>query len=195
MRSLRYLLAGLAAALAPAICAGVALAQGWPSKTIRIVVPFPPGGSVDALGRVYAARLQEQLKQSVIIDNRPGAGGNLGANVVAKSAGDGYTILLNINGQAISPAIYKTLPYDADKDLVRVTQLVETSTVIVVNPKLPAKDLQEFVALAKARPGALNYGSTGVGNALHLTMEMFKIRAGIDLQMVPFTGDAPCSTI
>ena len=169
----------------------VARAQAWPSKTIRIVVPFPPGGSVDALGRVFAARLQDQLKQSVIIDNRGGAGGNLGANVVAKSPGDGYTILLNINGQAISPSIYKSLPYDADNDLVRVTQLVETSTVVVVNPKLPAQNLQEFIALAKSKPGVLNYGSTGIGNALHLTMEMLKITAGIDLQMVPFTGDAP----
>ena len=191
MRPVKPLIAGLAAILAFAASADPAFAQAWPSKTIRIVVPFPPGGSVDALGRVYAARLQDQLKQSVIIDNRGGAGGNLGANVVAKSPPDGYTILLNINGQAISPSIYKTLPYDADKDLVRVTQLVETSTVIVINPKLPASNLQEFVALAKAKPGVLNYGSTGVGNALHLTMEMFKIRAGIDVQMVPFTGDAP----
>ena len=168
-----------------------ASADEWPSRPIRIIVPFPAGGSVDSLARVYASRLQEQLKQSVVIDNRGGAAGNLGAAIVAKSAPDGYTLLLNINGQAISPAIYKKLTYDADKDLVRVSQMVATSTVIVVNPKVPAKNLQEFVALAKARPGALNYGSTGVGNALHLTMEMFMIAAGIDVQMVPFTGDAP----
>lgn len=191
MRFEKCLITGLALAAAGFATADRACAQAWPTKTIRIVVPFPAGGSVDALGRVFAARLQDQLKQSVIIDNRGGAGGNLGANVVAKSPPDGYTILLNINGQAISPSIYKSLPYDADNDLVRVTQLVETSTVVVVNPRLPARNLQEFIALAKSKPGVLNYGSTGVGNALHLTMEMLKITAGIDVQMVPFTGDAP----
>ncbi len=190
MRFVRQLVAIVTFAV-PCLASLNAMAQAWPSKPIRIVVPFPAGGSVDSLARVYAARMQEQLRQSVVIDNRGGAGGNLGAGVVAKSTPDGYTLLLNINGQAISPAIYKTLSYDADNDLVRVTQLVATSTVLVVNPKVPAKNLQEFIGLAKARPGALNYGSTGVGNALHLTMEMLKLETGMDIQMVPFTGDAP----
>jgi tripartite-type tricarboxylate transporter receptor subunit TctC len=180
----------VASALFAAGCAS-ALAQTWPSKPIKIIVPFPAGGSVDSMGRVLAARLQEQLKTSVIIDNRGGAGGNVGAALVAKSTPDGYTFLLNTNGQAISPSIYKSLPYDSDKDLVRVSALTGTSTVIVINPKLPAKNFQEFVALAKSKPGAMNYGSTGVGNALHLTMELVMIETGINLQMVPFTGDAP----
>jgi tripartite-type tricarboxylate transporter receptor subunit TctC len=169
-------------------------AQAWPSKPIKIIVPFPPGGSVDSFGRVFAAKLQDQLKTPVVIDNRGGAGGNVGANMVAKSAPDGYTILLNTNGQAISPAIYKSLPFDPVADFIRVAELTTTSTVIVVNNKLPVKSFQEFVAYAKANPGKMNYGSTGVGNALHLTMEMIKHATGTDIQMVPFTGDAPLFT-
>ncbi len=136
------------------------------------------------------ARLQEQLGQPVIVENRAGAGGMTGADLVAKSPPDGYTILQNTNGQAISPAIYRTLPFDTLKDFIPVTQLVATSTVLVANPKLPAKTVQELIALAKAQPGKLNYGMTGVGNSLHLTMEMFKRAAGIDIQAVPYRGDA-----
>ena len=191
MRLTSILFAACAAAVAPAIDAAPVFAQAWPAKPIRIIVPFPAGGSVDSFGRVLAARLQEQLKTSVIVENRGGAGGNIGANQVAKSPPDGYTLLLNTNGQAISPSIYKSLPYDSDKDLVRISALTGTSTVIVINPKLPAKNFQEFVALAKSQPGVMNYGSTGVGNALHLTMELVMIETGINLQMVPFTGDAP----
>ena len=173
---------------------GAARAQAWPSKPIKIVVPFPAGGSVDSLGRVFAAQLQERLKQPVVIDNRGGAGGNVGANMVAKSPADGYTLLLHTNGQAISPAIYKSLPFDPVADFARVAELAITSTVIVVNNKMPIKTFQEFVAYAKANPGKMNYGSTGVGNALHLTMEMVKHATGIDIEMVPFTGDAPLFT-
>ena len=191
MRLTSILFAACAAAVAPAIDAAPVFAQAWPAKPIRIIVPFPASGSVDSFGRVLAARLQEQLKTSVIVENRGGAGGNIGANQVAKSPPDGYTLLLNTNGQAISPSIYKSLPYDSDKDLVRISALTGTSTVIVINPKLPAKNFQEFVALAKSQPGVMNYGSTGVGNALHLTMELVMIETGINLQMVPFTGDAP----
>ncbi len=191
MRYFKFCVAAFTALLAPVLDAGSAFAQAWPSRPIRIVVPFPAGGSVDSMGRVLAARLQEQLKVPVVVENRGGAGGNIGANFVAKSPPDGYTFLLNTNGQAISPSIYKSLPYDSDKELARVSALTGTSTVVVVNNKLPAKNFQEFVALAKSKPGVLNYGSTGVGNALHLTMELLMIETGINLQMVPFTGDAP----
>ncbi len=126
----------------------------------------------------------------MIVENRAGAGGMNGSDLVAKSPPDGYTILQNTNGQAISPAIYRTLPFDTLKDFIPVTQLVATSTVLVANPKLPAKTVQELIALAKAHPGKLNYGMTGVGNSLHLTMEMFKRAAGIDIQAVPYRGDA-----
>src|SRR5262245_46514158 len=174
--------------------AASASAQNYPSKPVRIVVPFAAGGAVDALARVISAKLQESFGQPVIVENRAGAGGVTGADLVAKSPPDGYTILQNTNGQAISPAIYRSLPFDALKDFAPVTQLVTTSTILVANPKLPAKSLKELIALAKTRPGALNYGMTGVGNSLHLTMEMLKRAAGIDIQAVPYRGDAPLNT-
>ena len=173
-----------------AIGLGAASAQTYPSKPVRIIVPFAAGGAVDALARILSAKLQESLGQPVIVENRAGAGGMTGADLVAKSPPDGYTILQNTNGQAISPAIYRTLPFDTLKDFIPVTQLVATSTVLVANPKLPAKTVPELIALAKAQPGKLNYGMTGVGNSLHLTMEMFKRAAGIDIQAVPYRGDA-----
>ena len=173
-----------------AVGSGAATAQPYPSKPIRIIVPFAAGGAVDALARFISARLQESLGQPVIVENRAGAGGMSGSDLVAKSPPDGYTILQNTNGQAISPAIYRTLPFDTLKDFIPVTQLVATSTVLVANPKLPVRTVQELIALAKAQPGKLNYGMTGVGNSLHLTMEMFKRAAGIDIQAVPYRGDA-----
>jgi len=170
--------------------AGDAPAQNYPNKPIRVIVPFPAGGAVDALGRIISAKLQESLGQPVIVENRAGAGGVNGADAVAKSPPDGYTILQNTNGQAISPAIYRSLPFDTLNDFIPVTQLVATSTVLVANPKLAAKSVKELIALAKASPGKLNYGMTGVGNSLHLTMEMFKRAAGIDIQAIPYRGDA-----
>jgi tripartite-type tricarboxylate transporter receptor subunit TctC len=171
-----------------------ALAQPYPSKPIRVVVPFAAGGAVDQLARIVGARLQESFGQPVVIENRAGAGGTTGANDVAKAPPDGYTILQHTNGQAISPAIYKSLPFDTLRDFIPVTQLVATSTVLVAHPKLPARTAKELVALAKAKPGGLNYGMTGVGNSLHLTMEMFKRAAGIDIQAIPYRGDAPLNT-
>jgi len=173
---------------------GEARAQAYPSKPVRVIVPFAAGGAVDALARIVAAKLQEGLGQPVVVENRAGAGGNTGADAVAKSPADGYTILQNTNGQAISPAIYRTLPFDTLKDFIPVTQLVATSTVLVANTKLPAKSVKELIALAKASPGKLNYGMTGVGNSLHLTMEMLKRAAGIDIQAIPYRGDAPLNT-
>jgi tripartite-type tricarboxylate transporter receptor subunit TctC len=167
-----------------------ASAQPYPHKPIRIVVPYAAGGAVDALARILTPKLQEQFGQPVIVENRAGAGGNNGADLVAKSPPDGYTILQNTNGQAISPAIYKSLPFDPLQDFIAVTQLVGTSTVLVANPKVPAKTVKDLIALAKAHPGKLNYGMTGVGNSLHLTMEMLKRAAGIDIQAIPYRGDA-----
>jgi tripartite-type tricarboxylate transporter receptor subunit TctC len=168
-----------------------AVAQSYPSKPIRIIVPFAAGGSVDALARVVGGKLSEQINQPVVVENRPGAGGNIGADVVAKSPPDGYTILQNTVGQAIGPAIFRTLPFDTLKDFVPVTQLVATTLILVASPQLPAKSIQELVALAKSKPGSLNYGMSGVGNPLHLTMEMFKIATGLDILGVPYRGDAP----
>jgi tripartite-type tricarboxylate transporter receptor subunit TctC len=168
-----------------------ALAQSYPNKPIRVVVPFAAGGAVDTLARLLGAKFSDIFHQPVIVENRAGAGGNIGADAVAKAAPDGYTILQNTNGQAISPALYRTLPFDAVKDFIPVTQLVATSTVLVANPKLPAKSIDDLIALAKSKPGRLNYGMTGVGNALHLTMEMLKRAAGIDMEAIPYRGDAP----
>ncbi len=189
-RATATLIGALARLVLLAIAISAANAQPYPSKPIRIIVPFAAGGAVDALARIISARLQETLGQPVIVENRAGAGGMTGADLVAKAPPDGYTILQNTNGQAISPAIYRTLPFDTLKDFIPVTQLVATSTVLVANPRLPAKSAQELIALAKAQPGKLNYGMTGVGNSLHLTMEMFKRAAGIDIQAVPYRGDA-----
>jgi tripartite-type tricarboxylate transporter receptor subunit TctC len=164
--------------------------QTYPSRPIRIIVPFVAGGAVDALARMMGAKLSETLGQPVIVENRPGAAGNVAADAVAKAPPDGHTILQNTNGQAISPSIYRSLPFDVVRDFVPVTQLVASQLVLVASPKLSASSVAELIALAKAKPGALNYGMTGVGNPLHLTMEMFKTAAGIEMQPIPYKGDA-----
>ena len=182
----------LAIALA-ALNAGDAFAQGYPNRPVRVLVPFAAGGAVDVLARLIGQKLSEGLGQPVIIENRPGAGGNLASDVLAKSAADGYTVLQTVNGIAISPSLYKTLPFDSQNDFTAVTQIVESQLILVANPNLPARNVAEFVTLAKSKPGALNYGSTGVGNPLHLTMEMLKSATGIDIQAVPYRGDAPAN--
>ena len=179
----------IAAALLFAALPAGADAQTWPSKTIRIIVPFAPGGAIDVMARLLAAKMQESLQSTVIIENKPGVGGNLGADYVAKQPGDGYTILYNTNGQAISPATYKSLPFDPFRDFIPVTQLFSSNLLLAANTKVQAKNLQELVTLAKANPGKLNYGSSGIGNPLHLTMELLKLRTGMDIQMVPFKSD------
>jgi tripartite-type tricarboxylate transporter receptor subunit TctC len=178
------------AALALALIGGVAQAQNYPNKPVKIIVPYPPGGAVDVLARLLSNKFTASLGQPVIVDNRPGAGGNLGVDLVAKSPPDGYTILINTNGTAISPALYPKLPFDVTRDLMPVSQLVSTTLVIVASPKLPVGSIAEMIAAAKAKPGTLNYGMTGLGNPLHLTMEMLKLSAGIDIVSVAYKGDA-----
>jgi tripartite-type tricarboxylate transporter receptor subunit TctC len=164
--------------------------QGYPNKPVRLIVPFAAGGAVDVLARLLGARLSEAVGQPVLVENRPGVGGNLGADAVAKSSPDGYTILQTPNGMAITPALYRNLPFDAVKDFTPVTQLVASTLILVASPHLKVASTQELIALAKAKPGSLNYGSSGIGNPLHLTMEMFKNAAGIDILAVPYRGDA-----
>jgi len=188
------LFARLLAAAAMVFLAARARAEGWPSAPIHLVVPYAAGGATDVFARLLASKWQDQLGVPVLVDNKAGAGGNIGANYVAKAAPDGYTILFNINGHAIAPALYKSLPFDADGDFLRITQLVSTTSVLVVLPSLPVRTLPELIAYAKANPGKLDYGSTGVGNSLHLTMEILKAETGMDIQMVPFRGDAPLFT-
>jgi tripartite-type tricarboxylate transporter receptor subunit TctC len=177
-----------------AFSAIMAHAQNYPVKPIRVVVPFVAGGAVDSMARLVSPKMSDALGQPVLIDNRPGAGGNIGADAVAKAAPDGYTILLNTNGHAISPALYRKLPFDVERDFTPVSQLVATTLVLVSNPKLPAASVKELIALAKSRPGGLNYGSTGVGNPLHLSMELLKLSAAVDIVPVPYKGDAPLNT-
>ena len=174
------------------LATSAAVAQAWPAKPIRIVVPFPAGGSTDIVGRLLADKLSQSLGQAVVVDNRAGAGGTTGSDVAAKSAPDGYTFLLGTSStHAIAPALYPKLAYDPVKDFAPVS-LVGTATILmVVHPSVPAKSVADFVALAKAKPGSMLFGSTGNGSVSHLTAEYFKSLAGIDMQHVPYKGDAP----
>jgi len=179
-----------------AICVSVAQAQtqGYPNRTVRIVVPYAPGGGVSILGQIVGNKMSELMKHPVVVDNRPGAGGNLGADVVAKSPADGYTILLHTNAQAAAPSLYRSLPFDPVKDFIPVTMVVATQYVIGGSLKHPAATLRELTADAKARPGMLNYGSSGAGSSLHLLGEMFKAIAEVDIVHIPYRGDAPMIT-
>jgi tripartite-type tricarboxylate transporter receptor subunit TctC len=168
-----------------------AFAQEFPAKAVRIVVPYPPGGGVDVVARVLASGLPARLKQPVIVDNRAGAFGNIGVDHVAKSAPDGYTLLLNTVAQAITPSTYNKLPFDPVADFAPVTQVSRTTLVLVTPPQVEARTVKDLVALAKAHPGKLNYGSTGLTNPLHLAMELLKLSSGTDIVSVPYKGDAP----
>jgi len=179
------------------LCAGVssALAQGYPDRPLRLIVPFPAGGGVDTMARILANKLADVVKQPVLVEHKPGAGGNVGTDFVAKSAPDGYTMLLNVNGIAISPSLYRKLSFDPLNDLVGVTQVAATQFLLVGSPKLEAKSVQEVIALARAKPGTLNYGSSGVGAPLHLQAEIFKhATGGLQIMHIPYRGDAPMLT-
>ena len=178
----------IAGALACALIAAQAAAQNYPVKPVRVVVPFPAGGAVDTVTRAVGQKLTEIWKQPIVVENRAGAGGNIGADLVAKAAPDGYTLLAISNALALSPALYRKLPYDAAKDFIGVAQFSSSYQVLTVNPKLPVHSVKEFIDYAKHHPG-INYGSTGVGAAPHLIMEQFKQAAGIDLTHVPYKGD------
>lgn len=183
IRSLKF-----AAFIAALLLTHAVSAQVFPAKPVRIVVPFPPGGPVDQLARVVAPKLAESFKQPVLVDNRPGAGGNLAADLVAKAAPDGYTILMTPNGLAISPVLYRKLPFDPARDFAAVTQLVDSRQIFVARAGL-AGSVREFVALAKASPGKYNSGTAGIGNSLHMTMEMITSTAGINVLSVPYKGE------
>lgn len=170
---------------------GQARAQAYPIKPIRILVPFAPGGSIDVLARLLAPRMAEELGQPVIVENRPGAGGRIAPDSVAKSAPDGYTILISSNFLAVMPALYKKASFDPRRDLAPLSQLIATELVLVGTPKLGVSTLKEFIALAKREPGKLNHASTGVASQLHLTMEVIKNLAGIDVVQIPYKGDGP----
>lgn len=181
--------------LAGALLAGSALAQGaWPAKPIRMVVPFTAGSVTDIMARTVGEAMSKNLGQPVIIENKPGAGGTIGAAQVAKSEPDGYTLLIHSSGHVLNPAIYPNLPYDTLKDLSGVTPLAAVPNVMVVSPARGWKTVADVVAAAKAKPGQLNYASAGTGSATHMNAEKFKLSAGIDAQHVPFKGTPEAMT-
>ncbi len=169
----------------------LAAAQAWPARPVRMVVPFPAGGATDVVARLLAQKLSEAWGQSVIVENKAGAGGNIGADLVAKAAGDGYTLLM-ASGSIVTanPHMYKVMPFDAAKDFVPVTNVASGPQVIAVGPGSPVKDLKEFIAYAKAHPKAVNFGSAGIGTQTHLAAENFAYSAGLDLTHVPYKGES-----
>ncbi len=170
-------------------------AQTYPSKSLRMVVPYPPGGAVDVLGRLLAQKLSVSLGQSVVIENIPGASGIIGTTAASKAAPDGYTLLMGyVSTLAIHPSMYAKLSYDPAKDFVGISQVATTSLVMVVPPSLKVNSLQEFVALAKSKPGQLSYASVGNGSGAHLSAEMLKLMAGINIVQVPYKGSGPALT-
>jgi tripartite-type tricarboxylate transporter receptor subunit TctC len=174
-------------ALATAAC-GAGAQDRWPSRPIRFVHGFPPGGSVDITARLLAARMAETLGQTVIVDGRPGAGGTTGAGIVAKSEPDGYTLFLMASGHATSPGLYRTLPYDPVADFKLVSMAAANPFVLIASAKLPAKSIQELVQRARAEPGRIDYGTGGTGTGMHLAAVLFEARAGIRLNHVPYKG-------
>jgi tripartite-type tricarboxylate transporter receptor subunit TctC len=180
-------------ALASALACGAALSQTYPTRPIRIVIGFPPGGGIDTVARLLAPKMSESLGQPVVVENRPGAGGVLGTDVVAKSAADGHTIFMGTMGNlAVNPVFVPNLPFDFERDFAPVTQVVSTSFMLYVHPSVPAKSAAEFIAYARANPGKLNYCSSGNGGAPHLAAELFNSVAGVKTVHVPYKGSAPC---
>jgi len=168
--------------------AAPALAQQFPSKPIRIVVPYTPGGGADTTARLIAPKLQEALGQTVVIDNKPGAGGTIGDDAVAKAAPDGHTLLIGAFAHAVNPSLMAKMPFRTPDDFAPISLLVTVPELLVVTPTFPAKTVAELVAMAKAEPGKLSYASSGNGSAQHLAAELFKLRTGTDIQHVPYKG-------
>lgn len=196
MRSIHGCGGAIIASLAVALFHGSVLAQGaatgpgqaYPNKPIRLIVPFPAGASSDIVGRMLGQKLFEQMGEQVVPDNRPGAGGNVGAAVAAKSPPDGYTILIATASIAVSPSLYSNLPYDAAKDLAPIARLTSIHNVLLVHPSVPAKTLRQFISLARAHPGKLNFGSGGAGTTNHLANELLKRLEKIDMVHVAYKG-------
>ena len=191
---MKYLVPALAFLISFGLTSIHASAQ-YPTKPIRLIVAFPPGGPGDIVGRLIAQRLSDGLGQSVIVENRPGAGGTIGAESAAKSPADGYTILLGTTSTlAIAPSLYPSLGYDPVKSFAPISLVVNAQFLVVVHASVPANSLRELIDLAKSKPGQLNFGSSGNGNLVHIAGEMFKIAAGVDLVHIPYKGSAPALT-
>jgi tripartite-type tricarboxylate transporter receptor subunit TctC len=184
----------------PALCTAAALlavvspdlqAQSYPARPVRLIVPFSPGGAADVPGRILADRLTASLGQQVVIENRPGAGSTIGAEAAAKAAPDGYTLFMISNTHFVSAALYKKLSYDSLNDYTPITQITSAPNVLIVHPSMPAKSVKELIALAKARPGEINYASSGNGSTQHLTGALFCKMAGINMTHIPYRGSGP----
>jgi tripartite-type tricarboxylate transporter receptor subunit TctC len=186
----------------PAACIGAALvlttlgaaAEAWPAKPVKMVVTYPPGGTVDAVARVIAPKLSARLGQPVVIDNRAGAGGAIGGDLVAKSAPDGYTVMLDASNHSQNPALRSKMPFDTLRDLAPVSLLVRVPNVLVANPAAPIKDVKDLIAQAKAKPEQINYASSGNGSAQHLAAELFGVVAGVRMTHVAYKGGGPALT-
>ena len=189
MKSLVRALGALVVITASASSAS-AQTQGWPNRPIRMVVPYTPGGYTDMMARLVSEKVAASLGQSIVIENKPGANAAIGTDTVAKAAPDGYTFGTVIAAHSVNPSLKANLPYNTEKDFTYVSLMSVAPLIIVATPSLPAKNMQELIALAKAKPGQLNFASSGIGSAAHLTMEMLKSREGINLQHVPYKGTA-----
>jgi tripartite-type tricarboxylate transporter receptor subunit TctC len=188
MKALKFACAALAALTVPL---APALAADYPVKPVRLVVPFPPGGGADILARLIMPRVAEELGQAIVIDNRPGAGGNVGAEHVARATPDGYTLLYGTNGtHSINASLYRNLRFDPVKDFSPVSRMTSIAAMLIVNPKVPATNVAELIGYAKANPGKLNFASAGNGTTSHLAGELFRTMAGIDIVHVPYRGGA-----
>ena len=170
----------------------LAAAQSYPAKPIRFVVPFPPGGPLDIMARGVGQKMQEAWGQPVVVENRPGAGGGIGAELVAKAPGDGYTLLMGaVSTHAINPSLYAKIGYDPQKDFVPVALVAQVPNILVVHPSMPVQSVKELIAYAKAKPGSLSFGSGSTGSTGHLAGELFKTMAGVDMAHIPYKGGAP----
>ena len=194
LRSPRFLATAILAPAVLVLLATHAHAQAYPAKPVRVLVGFPPGSGVDITTRLFMPRLAEALGQQIVVDNRPGAAGNIGAEVAARAAPDGYTLLMAAASIAISQTLYRKLSYNLEKDFEPVALVASAPFVLVVHPSLPTRNVKGLVALAKAKPGELTYASTGNGSTPHLTTEIFKLQAGINLIHVPYKGTPPAIT-
>ncbi len=189
--STRWIARAVLAAVS-ALLVTTAASQGFPNRPVRVVVPFPAGGTTDLIARAVSQKLTESTGQPFVVDNRPGAGGNIGSELVAKSPPDGYTLLMGTVGtHAINPGLYPKMPYDHVRDFTPVILVAGVPNVLVVNPSLPVNSVQELIAYAKANPGKLNFASSGNGTSIHLSGELFKTMAGVQMTHVPYKGSAP----
>ena len=194
MARIRSITASRALAMCALVLACSAHAQTYPTKPVRIIVPFAPGGNTDFTARSIAERMSPVLKQQVVVDNRPGGATNIGSEVVARAAPDGYTLLMAGASNAINMSLFRKLPYDTLRDFEPIILCVQGANVLVVHPSVPARNLKELIALAKAQPGKLNFASSGLGSSNHMAGELLKVMAGINIVHVPYKGNAPAIT-